>query len=143
MLIQSTPAYELSADIIPTPYGHNLKLISFVPSARRPEEQVKFQGLFSSAELTALRDCINRALDVVQPSSSGEPVSNADDVRPGHPVQPRHGAHRLTHQESLCAALATFCCRRQSHSSSRRGGATLPITACALPLMVTCCTTTV
>ena len=64
MLIQSTPAYELSADIIPTPYGHNLKLISFVPSARRPEEQVKFQGLFSSAELTALRDCINHALDV-------------------------------------------------------------------------------
>jgi len=63
-IIQATPAYELSADIIPTPYGHSLKFISFVPLARRPEEQVKFQGLFSSAELIALRDCINRALDV-------------------------------------------------------------------------------
>ncbi len=73
-IIQATPAYELSADIIPTPYGHHLQLISLVPLARRPEEQVKFQGLFSSAELTALRDCINRALDVVQPSSSGEPI---------------------------------------------------------------------
>ncbi len=73
-LIQSTPAYELSADITRTSYGHSLKLISLVPLARRPEEQVKFQGLLSTAELTALRDCINLALDVVQPNSSGEKV---------------------------------------------------------------------
>jgi len=73
-LIQTTLAYELSADITRTSYGHNFKLISFVPTARHPNDHVKFQGLFSSAELTALRDCINRALDVAQPSSSGEPV---------------------------------------------------------------------
>ncbi len=61
-LIQATPAYELSVDIASTAYGHSLRLISFVPTARRPEEHVKFQGLFSSAELESLRDTINQAL---------------------------------------------------------------------------------
>jgi len=68
-LIQATPAYELSADIIPTPYGHSLKLISFVPTARHPNEHVKFQGLFSSAELTALRQCIDLALQTRLPKA--------------------------------------------------------------------------
>jgi hypothetical protein len=62
-LIQATPAYELSVDIASTAYGHSLRLISFVPTARRPEEHVKFQGLFSSAELQSLRDTINQALE--------------------------------------------------------------------------------
>ena len=62
-LIQATPAYELSVDIASTAYGHSLRLISFVPTARRPEDQVKFQGLFSSTELQKLRDTINQALD--------------------------------------------------------------------------------
>ena len=62
-LIQATPAYELSVDIASTAYGHSLRLISFVPTARRPEEHVKFQGLFSSAELESLRDTINQALE--------------------------------------------------------------------------------
>lgn len=61
-LIQATPAYELSLDINPTAYGHHLRLLSFVPTARRPEDQVKFQAVFSVAELTALRDSIDRAL---------------------------------------------------------------------------------
>ena len=61
-LVQATPAYELSVDIASTAYGHSLRLISFVPTARRPEEHVKFQGLFSSAELESLRDTINQAL---------------------------------------------------------------------------------
>jgi hypothetical protein len=61
-LIQATSAYELSVDIASTAYGHSLRLISFVPTARRPEEQVKFQGLFRSAELQTLRDTINQAL---------------------------------------------------------------------------------
>ena len=61
-LIQATPAYELSVDIASTAYGYSLRLISFVPTARRPEEQVKFQGLFSSVELQSLRDTINQAL---------------------------------------------------------------------------------
>ena len=55
-LIQATPAYELSVDIATTPQWHSLRLISFVPTARRPEDHVKFQGVFSTAEITALRD---------------------------------------------------------------------------------------
>lgn len=62
--IQSTPAYELHADLTRTEHGHNLKFISFVPTARRPEQQVKFQGLFTSAELRVLRDLIDQSLEV-------------------------------------------------------------------------------
>lgn len=62
--IQATPAYELSIDLTATPHGHSLKLISFVPTARRPEEQVKFQGVFTTAEIKALRDALNQVLEV-------------------------------------------------------------------------------
>jgi hypothetical protein len=65
-LIQATPAYELSVDVANTAYGHRLRFISYVPTARRPEDHVKFQGLFSSAELQSLRDSINQALSEVQ-----------------------------------------------------------------------------
>lgn len=61
-LLQATPAYELSVDIASTSYGHSIRLISFVPTARRPEDQVKFQGVFNTAELTAMRDALNLAL---------------------------------------------------------------------------------
>jgi hypothetical protein len=60
--IQATPAYELSVDIATSAHGHSIRLISFVPTARRPEEQVKFQGVFNTAELTALRNALNQAL---------------------------------------------------------------------------------
>ena len=60
--IQSTPAYVLSVDISTTAHGHSLKLISFVPTARHPEDQIKFQGVFSTAELKALSDALNQAL---------------------------------------------------------------------------------
>jgi hypothetical protein len=60
--IQATPAYELSIDITTSVHGHSLKLISFVPTARRPEDQVKFQGLFSTAELKSLGEALNQAL---------------------------------------------------------------------------------
>lgn len=61
-LVQATAAYELSVDVATSAHGHSLRLISFVPSARRPEEQVKFRGLFSTAELTLLRDAVNQVL---------------------------------------------------------------------------------
>ena len=61
--IQSSPAFELVADLTRTEHGHNLKLVSFVPSARRPEQQVKFQGLFTSTELRTLRDLIDQSLE--------------------------------------------------------------------------------
>ena len=55
----SGPAYELRAEIRHTPYGHHIRLLSFIPSARRPEEQVKFEGLFSTDQLRALRNLID------------------------------------------------------------------------------------
>ena len=61
-LIQATPAYELSIDLTTTMLGHSLRLISFVPTARRPEEQVKFQGVFTTAEIKALRDALSQVL---------------------------------------------------------------------------------
>lgn len=62
-IIQSTPAYELTADLTRTELGHNLKFISFVPTARRPEHQIKFQGIFSTEELIALRELITQELE--------------------------------------------------------------------------------
>jgi hypothetical protein len=61
-LIQATSAYELSVDITTSDYGHSLRLISFVPTARRPDDHVKFQGVFSTAELKSLRDALSKAL---------------------------------------------------------------------------------
>ena len=74
-LIQSTPAYELSADITLTAHGHNFRLISFVPTARHPAEHVKFQATCSQAELVALRDLINQALETHSTSSTSEPLT--------------------------------------------------------------------
>ena len=61
--IQTTPAYELSVEITSSDHGHNLKILSYVPTARRPEHQVKFQALFTKSELVALRDSLNHALE--------------------------------------------------------------------------------
>jgi hypothetical protein len=61
-IIQATSAYELSVDIATTAHGHSLRLFSFVPTARRPEHQVKFQGMFSNSELKLLRDALNQAI---------------------------------------------------------------------------------
>ena len=62
-LIQATPAYELSVDIATSTHGHSLRLINFVPTARRPEDQIKFYGMFSTAELKSLRDALNQAME--------------------------------------------------------------------------------
>jgi hypothetical protein len=61
-LIQSTPAYKLSAEIASSRLGHSLRLISLVPTARRPEEHVKFQAVLSSTELRALRALLDQVL---------------------------------------------------------------------------------
>jgi hypothetical protein len=59
---QSTPTWQLAASIKATPYGHHLAITSLVPTARRPEHQVKFAGTFTADELRALRDTIDQAL---------------------------------------------------------------------------------
>jgi hypothetical protein len=61
-LIQDTPAYKLSIDILPTPWGHSVRFVSFVPTANRPEEQTKFQGNFTIQELQALHTALGEAL---------------------------------------------------------------------------------
>ena len=58
----SGPAYEPRVEIFRTPNGHHVRFLSFFPSARRPEDQVKFQGLFSTDELRSLRDLIEREI---------------------------------------------------------------------------------
>ena len=57
--IQSTPAYELTASIRQIDQGHHLSFTLVVPTARRPEEQVKFQVTLDRAGLLALRDLID------------------------------------------------------------------------------------
>jgi hypothetical protein len=61
-IMKATSAYDHSADIATTAHGHSLRLFSFVPTARRPEDQVKFQGMFSTLELKLLRVALNQAL---------------------------------------------------------------------------------
>jgi len=76
-LIHKGPAYELSVTIDTGPYGHHLRFISFVPTARHPEPHVKFQANLSTAELVELHEAIGRAITrppVHTSSSSGEPV---------------------------------------------------------------------
>ena len=62
-LIQCTEAFELSASISQHgPVGYHFKLIGFIPSANHPDEQVRFQGMFSKTELKALRDFFDAAI---------------------------------------------------------------------------------
>ena len=61
-IFHTSPAYELSAQVQHTPCGSQLSFISFVPTANRPEAQVKFQACLSKPELQALRDCLDQAL---------------------------------------------------------------------------------
>lgn len=62
--IQKIAAWHLNASVAPTPYGHFLTFTTYVPTARRPEEQVKFAATLSTEELRCLRDVIDQALDV-------------------------------------------------------------------------------
>ena len=78
-LIHQGPAYELSLDIASSAYGYHLKFVTFVPTARNPEPQVKFQANLSEQELTQLHEAIRLALAsiAVRPSSSpGEPAAS-------------------------------------------------------------------
>lgn len=68
---QSTQTWQLDAKVTATPYGHHLMISSFVPTARRPEHQVKFSGTFSTDELRALRDVIDQALEVPHAEPEG------------------------------------------------------------------------
>lgn len=63
--IQSNPSWQLKAIVKPIQGDqHHLLISSYVPTARRPEEQVRFTGIFTSDELRRLRDVIDQALGV-------------------------------------------------------------------------------
>ncbi len=63
--IQSSPSWQLKAIVKPIQGDqHHLLISSYVPIARRPEEQVRFTGIFTSDELQRLRDVIDQALGV-------------------------------------------------------------------------------
>lgn len=63
-IIQSTPAWQLRASVTPARGDqHHLMVTSFVPTARRPEEHVRWQAVFTAGELRALRDVIEQALE--------------------------------------------------------------------------------
>ena len=62
-LIQCTEAFELSASISQQgSFVYHFKLIGFIPSANHPEEQVRFQGMFTKTELQALKDFLDAAI---------------------------------------------------------------------------------
>jgi hypothetical protein len=64
--VQSNPSWQLKAVVKPIQGDqHHLLISSYVPIAHRPEEQVRFTGIFTSDELRRLRDVINQALEVV------------------------------------------------------------------------------
>lgn len=60
--IQTTAAYQLIVNLERTPYGTVFKLISLVPTARHPEEQVKFQTTLSDAELKTFAQVLSNAV---------------------------------------------------------------------------------
>ena len=65
-IVQCTDAFELSASVTNhEPYGFNFQFISFISSANRPEEHIRFQGQFSQKELIALRDFLDEAIKEV------------------------------------------------------------------------------
>ena len=66
-VLQSTGSYQLALFIRPTPYGHHLKFSSFVPTARRPQEQLRFQLLLAREEILALHQALGRALEELPP----------------------------------------------------------------------------
>jgi hypothetical protein len=60
--IQDGPAYRLSVDITETPYGVDLKFISFVPGARTPSEHTQLRLLLTHAELYTLQGAIETVI---------------------------------------------------------------------------------
>jgi hypothetical protein len=61
-IIQKTQAWQLAASVKPIAQGYHLMVTSFVPTARRPEEHVRFQGTFTEPELRQLRDLLDQAV---------------------------------------------------------------------------------
>ena len=64
---QSSDNYQLALTIRPAPYCHHLKFSSFVPTATRPQEQLRFQLLLTRQEMQALHQALGQALEELPP----------------------------------------------------------------------------
>jgi len=62
--------------------GHHLRLQSFVPTARRPGRQLRFEGVLSTADSRTLHAAIGQALA----AGNGEPGPDRSSSSPGEPV---------------------------------------------------------
>lgn len=60
--IIDTPAHRLDVSLERGAHGTSFKLITFVPHARRPEEQVKFQATLSDTELKNFQKVLSEAV---------------------------------------------------------------------------------
>ncbi|MGY0194570.1 hypothetical protein ACWA7J_05780 [Leptothrix sp. BB-4] len=70
-ILHANPAYQLSAQLQSSHHGHHLQFVSFVPTARRPERQVRFQTLLSRTDLLGLRALIDAQLQDIVPTEIG------------------------------------------------------------------------
>lgn len=61
-VIQESSSWQLEASIKPLHDGYHLVVSSLVPTARRPEHQIKFQAVFTVDELKKLQAVIDSAL---------------------------------------------------------------------------------
>jgi hypothetical protein len=56
------PSYVLAVRIARSKHGNNLRLVSIMPGAQRPEEQVKFQCVLTDAELNTFQKVLSEAV---------------------------------------------------------------------------------
>lgn len=83
--IIKTPAYELSADIEHSGDRFSVELLSFVPTARRPEVQRKLQTSLTRAELRALGQLIDGMLTAhPEPAKPVDLLAGLADVGARH-----------------------------------------------------------
>ena len=104
-LIHQGPAYELSVSIEAGPYGRHLKFVSFVPIARNPEHQVRFQAHLSREELAVLHKAIGEALRPALRVTGRTKAVRASRSLP-EPAASHAGAQAdTTHPQGVAAAI--------------------------------------
>lgn len=73
--LTNSPAYQLAAELEPNALGFNLSFESFVPTARRPEVQRRFQAHLTEQELLQLRWLIDDVLTACGAKKLDRPAS--------------------------------------------------------------------
>ncbi|MBN8504830.1 MAG: hypothetical protein J0L58_10145, partial [Burkholderiales bacterium] len=78
----NSPAYQLAAELEPNALGFNLSFESFVPTARRPEVQRRFQAHLTEQELLQLRWLIDDVLTACGAKKLDRPAERVMQVFP-------------------------------------------------------------